>query len=235
MIIFPGTLRLYLKQVCTDLAKMKPAVGSMYCFYLMFVAGASEYNRSKSCLMSDPAGVSQNVVLWLCAEWRTGQLLLHVPKQTAPSEVQRHQEAVWEHRSPPTTHQHLQRWSTGGGGDAGEWRRGSGDRGRQWGQSEVKSFFVFSFIFHEVSGDTQTVNQTDSGPFHLLIRLVTKCLLKQCPQSLHGLWPLLCGLVSLLFSLKLNIMFLQSVILFCERLNLYCRWGDPPAGNGVKE
>lgn len=150
MIIFPGTLRLYLKQVCTDLAKMKPAVGSMYCFYLMFVAGASEYNRSKSCLMSDPAGVSQNVVLWLCAEWRTGQLLLHVPKQTAPSEVQRHQEPVWEHRSPPTTHQRLQRWSTGGGGDAGEWRRGSGDWGRQWGQSEVKSFFVFSFIFHEV-------------------------------------------------------------------------------------
>ncbi len=84
--------------------------------------------------MSDPAGVPQNVVLRLRVEWRTEPLLLHIPEQTAPSEDPRYQEAVWEHRRPPTTQHPLQCRSTGGGGDAGEWSRGSGNRGRQRGQ-----------------------------------------------------------------------------------------------------
>lgn len=45
-------------------------------------------------LMSDPTGVPQIVVLWLRVEWRTRQLLLYVPEQTAPSEDPRYQEAV---------------------------------------------------------------------------------------------------------------------------------------------
>lgn len=116
-------------------------------------------------MMSDPTGVSQNIVLWLRAEWRAGQLLLHVPKQTAPSEDPCHKEAVWEHRRPAATHQPLQRCSTGGGGGAGERSRGSGSRGRQRGQichltgmcgvtvithllsTFVQSFLVFCLTF----------------------------------------------------------------------------------------
>ncbi len=85
--------------------------------------------------MFDPTGVSQNVVFWLRVERRTGQLLLHVAEPTAPSEDQRHQEAVWEHCRPPTAHWPLQRWSTDGGVGAGERSRSSDNRSRQQGQT----------------------------------------------------------------------------------------------------